>query len=172
MLKTVHVVDGFRCDAVACAGREFDSSSWSVSAGEDQVAEHPDVAPAAPEVAEGLRLILGLSAAAEPVLARLVRLASDCVCRPWGKGDGWVGLHVLARAGKGPAAFGSLSVLRPTSRGDEGEPGWELTLHLPLEVDRLFVFRRSLACKWSLAQPECGSSFLLARAFLVPDPVS
>lgn len=170
MLKMIHVVDAFHRDAVARVGHDTDAASWSVPAGDGQVVEHAETVTAVPEEAEGLRLILGLAADDdEPVLARLVRLAAGGVSRPWSDGDGWVGLHVLASA-EVPTT-GGLSVLRPTRQSDESEPEWELTLHLPLKVDRLFVFRRSLACTWSVGQPEHGAS-LLARAFLVPDSVS
>lgn len=166
----IHVVDSFRRDAVARGRHDYEAASWSASTDGGPVVEQADTVTAAPGEAKGLRLILGLADdAAEPVLARLVRLAPGGVGRPWGDGSGWVGLHVLAAA-EGSTA-GGLSVLRPTSRDNEEGPDWETTLHFPLEVDRLFVFRRSLACTWSVDHLESGAR-LLARAFLVSDPVS
>ncbi len=169
MLRMIYVVDGFRRDAVARNQSDADSASWSVPEDGSCLAERTGTTGATAAETEALRLTLGLATdTEEPVLSRLVRIAPGGVGRPWGDGDGWVALHVLGGV-EGPAA-GGLSVLRPTSRSDRGEPGWELTLHLPVAIDRLFVFRRSLACAWSVGSTDRAG--LLARTFLVPDPTS
>ena len=164
MLKVIHVLDSFDRDAVGAAGPAADAASWTVPDVVGLVAEWAEETPAAPAATDALAEVLGDAANTSSVPSWLVRLTAETVGRPWGNGTGWVGLHVLAVA-DAPTA-GGLSVFRPEEAADPS--GWELTLHLPVEDDRLFVFRRSMGCAWTGAQPGDGSA-LLARAFLIPE---